>query len=250
MSRFFDLVFRFSALRARSCFVPSLFLPGLTLALLCAAVPAARAQFGAPAQGTHVQDTSALHPPAGARVAIVEFDDMECPMCGHANPTIKAAAAQYHIPWIRHDFLIPGHVWSPIAAVNARWFDLQGKDLGNEYRDEVFANQSSIYNPNYLRQFTERFAAAHHIQLPFALDPEGKLQAEVLADTELGRRTGIDHTPTVFIVMAGGRTPRYIEVLNIDQDLYRDIDQALAETPATESASIKKHKPIGKAVHK
>lgn len=250
MSRFFALAARFSALRARSRFVPSLFFSSLTLALLCAALPAAHAQFGGPAQGTRVQDTSALHPPAGARVAIVEFDDMECPMCGHANPTLKAAAAQYHIPWIRHDFLIPGHVWSPVAAVDARWFDLQGKDLGNEYRDYIFANQNSIFNPRYLQQFTERFAAAHHIQLPFALDPEGKLQAEVQADVDLGRRTGIDHTPTVFIVMAGGRSARYIEVLNIDQDLYRDIDQALAETPAVASASIKKHTSAKKAVHK
>ncbi len=250
MHRFFALAHRFSALPTRSCLLPSLVLPGLALAALFAAVPAVHAQFGAPASGTRVQDTSALHPPAGARVAIVEFGDMECPMCGHSNPTIKAAAAQYHIPWVRHDFLIPGHVWSPVAAIDARWFDLQGKELGNEYRDSVFANQAAIYNPRVLRQFTERFAAAHHIQLPFALDPEGKLQAEVEADTELGRRTGIDHTPTVFIVMAGNRGPHYIEVLNIDQDLYRDIDQALAETPAAESASVRLHTPIKKAVHK
>ena len=81
-----------------------------------------------------------------------------------------------------------------------------------------------------LRQFTEKFAAAYHISLPFAIDPEGKLAAEVRADTELGRRTGIDHTPTVFIVMASKKGPRYIEVDHPQQDLYRTIDQALAET--------------------
>src|SRR5580704_11352834 len=85
------------------------------------------------------QDAAALKPPPGARVAIVEFDDLQCPSCAHANPILKAAAAQYNIPWIRHDFLIPSHIWSRNAAIRARWFDTQSKALGDEYRDEVFA---------------------------------------------------------------------------------------------------------------
>ena len=56
-----------------------------------------------------VLDASGLRPPVGARVAIVEFDDLQCPACAAANPALKAAAAQYKIPWVRHDFLIPGH---------------------------------------------------------------------------------------------------------------------------------------------
>jgi protein-disulfide isomerase len=202
----------------------------ITLAAFLGLAAGARAQFGPMSSGTKVLDASALRPPAGARVAIVEFADMECPMCAQSNPTIKAAAAQYKIPWVRHDFIIPGHIWSPVAAVNARWFDLRSKALGDEYRDQVFANQVSIYNSRVLRQFTEKFAAAHHIALPFAIDPEGKLAAEVRADTDLGRRTGIEHTPTVFIVMASKKGPRYIEVDHPQQDLYRTIDQALAET--------------------
>ncbi|MGC9158974.1 MAG: DsbA family protein [Terracidiphilus sp.] len=200
------------------------------MALLFGSAISARAQFGPGLSETRVLDASALRPPAGARVAIVEFDDMECPMCGEVNPTIMAAAAQYRIPWIRHDFIIPGHIWSPIGAVYARWFDQRSKELGYEYRNAVFANQNSIYNPRVLRQFTEKFAAAHHIQLPFAIDPEGKLAAAVQADTDLGRRTGIDHTPTIFVVMASKKGPRYIEVLNPMRDLYRTIDEAMAET--------------------
>jgi protein-disulfide isomerase len=207
----------------------SLFL-SLAAALLLAGAFGARAQFGPQSSGTRVLDASALRPPAGARVAIVEFSDMECPMCAQSNPYIKAAAAQYKIPWVRRDFIIPYHAWSPIAAVDARWFDLRSKALGDEYRDQVFANQTSIYNPSVLRQFTEKFAAAHHIALPFAIDPQGKLAAEVKADTDLGRRTGIEHTPTVFVVMASSKGPHYIEVEHPSQDLYRTIDQALAQT--------------------
>jgi hypothetical protein len=81
----------------------------------------------APAPGTQVHDPSALKPPAGARVAMVEFEDMECPDCGRANPLLKEAAAKYKIPWVRHDFPLPMHAWSFNAAVNARWFDTKSK---------------------------------------------------------------------------------------------------------------------------
>jgi protein-disulfide isomerase len=176
------------------------------------------------------QDTSALHPPAGARVAIVEFDDLECPACAHANPILKAAAAKYNIPWIRHDFLIPAHIWSRNAAIYARWFDTKSKALGDEYRDEVFAHQSEIYNLGMLSQFTQKFASDHGITLPFSVDPQNKLAAEVEADKQLGLRTGVTVTPTVYIVTSGGKGPPYIQVKNVDQDLYQDIDRAIADT--------------------
>jgi len=189
---------------------------------------------------TKVLDASALHPPAGARVAIVEFDDLECPACAHANPIIKAAVEQYKIPWVRHDLLIPFHQWSRNAAIYARWFDMKRHGLGDEYRNAVFANQVSIYNLPVLDKFTQDFARQHGIALPFNVDPEGKLAAEVDADNQLSRRTGINRTPTVFIVMAH-QNPSYIEVQNVDTDLYRDIDQGLDETK-NEAAAPAHHK--------
>lgn len=191
----------------------------LFVALAVTAGPAASAQADA-----------ALRPPAGARVAIVEFDDLECPACAYANPIIKAAAAKYHIPWVRHDFLIPTHNWSRNAAIYARWFDTRSKALGDEYRDQVFANQNSIYNPGMLSMFTQNFARSHGIQLPFDVDPQNKLAAEVDADVNLGRSLGIDQTPTIYIVMAGVKGQSYIKVKDPSKDLYSDIDQALAET--------------------
>ncbi len=65
----------------------------------------------APAQDIlHPKDTSALHPPPGSKVAIVEFADLECPMCGMQNPVLMQAVEKYHVAWERHDFPIPGHV--------------------------------------------------------------------------------------------------------------------------------------------
>ncbi len=177
-----------------------------------------------------VMDVSVLKPPPGAHVAIVEFDDLECPTCAHFNPLLKKAATDYKIPWIRHDFLIPSHNWSRDAAVKARWFDTKSKALGDEYRDQVFANQPFIYNIITLNQFTQKFAQSHGVALPFTFDPQGKLDAAVQADTSLGTRMGINGTPTIFIVTANSKGAPYIQVLNPDRDLYRTIDQALANT--------------------
>jgi protein-disulfide isomerase len=200
----------------------------LASAVLLISSTAARAQFGPPPT-TPVHDPAALKPPPGARVAIVEFEDLECPDCAHANPLLKEASEKYHIPWVRHDFPLPFHVWSMQAAVNARWFDTKTKKLGDEYRDAVFANQSSIVDLNNLRQFTEKFAQEHGVALPFAIDPQGKLQAAAKADYALGQRVGIEHTPTIWVVTNGEHTAPFVEVVDRTK-LFQLIDQALAQT--------------------
>jgi protein-disulfide isomerase len=173
---------------------------------------------------------SILKPPPGAHVAIIEFADLECPMCGRENPVLKAAAEKYHVPWLRHDFPLKFHVWSFQAAVNARWFDEQPTHLGNEYRDAVFANQASIETKDDLRQFTEKFAQQHGVALPFLIDPQGKLAAAINADYALGVRLGVHQTPTAWVVTdgTGGAAP-YTEVTNFD-NLYTMLDQAIDQT--------------------
>jgi len=222
MSRLFALAPSFPARRSR----PGVVL-GLTLAtwLLSAS---AQAQFGAPAT-TQVHDASALHPPAGARVAIVEFEDMECPDCSRANPVLKEAAEKYHIPWVRHDFPLPFHAWSFDAAVNARWFDTKSKKVGDDYRDYIFANQISINSRGDLNQYTTTFAKSRGIALPFAIDPQGKLAAEVKADYALGQRVGIEHTPTIWVVTANSKGAPFVEVVDRGK-LFQLIDQAIADT--------------------
>ncbi len=42
-------------------------------------------------------DTSALHPPAGSRMALVVFEDLQCPACAKAEPLLEQAARNYHI---------------------------------------------------------------------------------------------------------------------------------------------------------
>ena len=198
------------------------------LAAVFALPLAARAQFGAP-DTTVVHDPAALKPPPGVKVAIVEFDDMECPDCAVQNPVLKQAAAHYHIPWYRHDFPLPFHPWSFQAAVYARWFDTHSKQMGDDYRDYIFANQPRIETPASLLQWTQSFAKYHGLQLPFNVDPQGKLAAEVRADRDLGNRIGIQHTPTIWVVTDGVHAAPYVEIVDPSK-LYQTIDAALAQT--------------------
>ena len=202
-------------------------------ALAVVVAPAVRAQF-APPPTTQVHDPAALKPPAGAKVAIIEFEDMQCPDCARANPILKDAADKYKIPWVRHDFPLPFHQWSFEAAVNARWFDQKGgQKLGDAYRDAVFANQPSFgEDPARMTAFTQQFAKDHGLALPFAVDPMGKLAAAVKEDYALGQRIGIEHTPTIWVVTSHSKGAPFVEVVDRSK-LYQLIDQALEDTKGT-----------------
>jgi protein-disulfide isomerase len=230
-------MFRFVARATRLSFPRNLGLLLAAAALVLA--PSVRAQFNLPPAGTQVHDPSALKPPPGAHVAIVEWEDMECPDCARANPLLREAAAKYNIPWVRHDFPLPFHAWSFNAAVNARWFDTKSKKIGDDYRDAVFASQVSITSQDVLAQFTQKFAQDHGLAFPFAPDPQGKLASEVKADYALGQRVGIEHTPTIWVVTANSKGAPFVEVVDRSK-LYQLIDQALADTRSASAAPAPK----------
>lgn len=180
---------------------------------------------------SHFHDTSMLVPPPGAKVAIFEWEDLECPMCAHAFPFVHMAATHYKIPLMRHDFQIPGHIWSHEASIFARYLeDKVSPDLATDYRRQVFASQYKISSKDDLNKFTQEFFATHGKQIPFVLDPTGQFAKEVDADKDLGLKLGVAHTPTIVVATNKG----WIEVADVS-DLYQAIDQAeasVANSPA------------------
>jgi len=169
----------------------------------------------------------ALRPPKGAQVAIVVFEDLQCPDCRRAAPLVEEAARTYKIPVIRHDFPLPFHTWSYEAAVMARFFDTHSKSLGNEFRDYIFSNQLEV-TPQNLRGFADKFAAEHKAPLPFVVDPDGKFAALVNADKDLGKAINIQHTPTLYVVSNKRNGKPFVEVVDRSQ-LYALIDAMLKE---------------------
>jgi protein-disulfide isomerase len=179
------------------------------------------------------QSDAVLKPPPGAKLALVVFEDLECPDCARANPLLEEAARVYKIPLVRYDFPLPMHVWSLDAAILARYFDTKDTKtlkLGDAYRDFIFTNQQSIQTKDDLRKRSEEFAKQHKVPLPFAPDPQGKLAALINADKALGERVGISHTPTIYVVSNKRSGTPFVEVVDRSQ-LFQMIDALKDEAP-------------------
>lgn len=183
------------------------------------------AQLAVPPSGaTPFKDTSMLKPPAGAKIAIIEFEDLECYACGQASSIVWSAMEQYKIPRVHHDFIIQGHAWSRAAAIDARYLeDKVSPKAAEEFRHDVFAHQAGISGPDDLQNFCQMWFKSHNVQMPFVLDASGRCAEEVQSDCMLGLRLGLHHTPTIIVVTA----KQWIEVTDPRQ-LYAAIDLAKA----------------------
>jgi len=182
--------------------------------------------FTIPTTRAAAQDTldTVLKPPAGSDVAIVVFEDLECPDCAHTAPALAQAAKTHKIPILRHDFPLKKHPWAHEAAVMARYFDTTSKDLGNEFREYIYGKQPDI-NAENLRSYAEKYAAAHKMSFPHIYDPDGTLAAQVDADIDLGKALNLKHTPTVYVVSSRNPKKPYIELEEpTDEDLYATVD--------------------------
>ncbi|MDP9267761.1 MAG: DsbA family protein [Acidobacteriota bacterium] len=190
-------------------------------------------------------DASALRPPKGYKLAIVEFADLQCPDCARAEPLLEEAARTYKIPIVRYDFPLPKHNWSSDAHIYARWFDTKSKKLGDEYRTYIFKNQPQI-TPENLRSLTEKFAQDHKLAFPLFVDPRGDLARKVRADFAVGQKVGIQHTPTIYIVSDSTRGTPFVEVVNRD-NLFAMIDEMKRQVGGTVTTTASTAKGSKKA---
>lgn len=195
-------------------------------ALFSFAVAAASAQTSVPPNQVSLnKDTSSLKPPAGAKVAVIEYEDLECPACANAFPIVHAAVNHYHIPLEEHDFQIPSHLWSHEAAIFAHYLKAKvSPQLAEQFRRELFASQFRVSSKDDLHNFMQSFMAKNGKQMPFVVDPTGQFDREVKASTDEGLKLGLVHTPTIVVVSP----TRWIEVADVNQ-MYAAIDQAQAD---------------------
>jgi protein-disulfide isomerase len=174
-------------------------------ALACSMMPFCAGTMFAQFTGTptpdNFRDTSVLKPAAGSKVSVIVFEDLGCPLCARAHPIEIAATQKYHVPLLRHDFPLAQHIWTFDGAVCARYLeDKVNPKLADEYRSAVFLSQASIANKDDLQQFTRQWMQRHGQPMPFVMDPNGALAAEVRADYNLGRRLNVEYTPTLVVV--------------------------------------------------
>jgi protein-disulfide isomerase len=201
----------------------------LSLPVLCL-----QGQTTAPANDPHAKDVGypfrnmgTLKPQAGAKVAVVEFEDMECPKCAHDFPFVRETVARRKVAFERHDFpLTEIHQWSFEAAVTARYIqNTFSAALAEQFRRDVFANQQRIQNKDDLTRYTQGWFASHQRSMPFVLDASGDCRAQVRSDRAFGDSLGIHGTDCLFVVTQ----KRWVLVTDVTQ-LDRTLDVAEAET--------------------
>ncbi len=173
------------------------------------------------------QDPTLLRPPKGAQIALIVFEDLQCPKCRTDSAIEQEAAKAHKIPLIHRDFPLPMHNWSFNAAVIARYFETQSRPLGDQFRAYIFEHQPEI-TPDNLQSFAQKFASEHKVQLPFVVDPQGKLSAMVNADKEIGRKVGIEHTPTIYVVSSRNPARPFVEVTDTSK-LFQTIEAMQSE---------------------
>jgi len=185
----------------------------------------------------HAADASLLKPPAGSRVAIVMFEDLQSSECSRAFPMVTEAANAHKIPVVLHDFPLPMHNWAFEAAVWARYFDKVSIETGSAFRKFIYANQIQITRDN-LAQWVQKFAADSKAQVPSLKDPDGKLTHLVLADYSLGQRIGVEHTPTIWVVSSSGVSQPLVEEVKDREKLGQMIEDMLNKAQPVPAAKV------------
>lgn len=173
-------------------------------------------------------DASTLELPRGVDVALVVFEDLQCPDCARAHPQLMATSKSEGVPLVIHDFPITRHAWAFPAAILARWFTLQSPQLGTDFRSFIFEHQRDI-DPSKLRAVAEQFAQARGVTLPEQIDADGKLMTLVQADFDLGVKIGLQYVPLIFVVTRGAG---WVEVTDTAK-----LPEAIAEMKRKQSAA-------------
>lgn len=135
--------------------------------------------------------------PANAAVTLVEFSDFECPYCARLSPVLDSVVRAYprDVRLVFKHFPLSFHAQARPAAAAAIAAGRQGKFF--EFRTRVMPNFRSLNEELYLRVASDLGLDMARFRRDMKLTDQ--VNAELEADIELGRRVGVEGTPTVFV---------------------------------------------------
>jgi protein-disulfide isomerase len=166
--------------------------------------------------------------PAHAQVTIVEYADLECPMCGKLHQFLEKELLPKYGDKVRVIFkefpLVQIHDWSLTAAIANECVYEVKPDAFAPYRSVIFANQAST-NVTNVRDTLLGYAdqvGVDRVRLAGCLDSKASLP-RVEEGTREGKHLEITSTPTCFIngrMLVGFPSP---------DAYYKAVDAALKE---------------------
>ena len=163
--------------------------------------------------------------PAGAKVVVVEYGDLQCPSCRRLNDVIRGLLPDY--PQVRFVFrefsLAQIHVWAMTAALAGRCIYHRNPAAFWTYADYIFDHQDRINADTIWDTVVAQGVAAGYDQASFKacmVDPA--MKEEIEKSVAEGQRLKVANTPTVFVngrrLVGGEREPL---VQFIDYELAR-----------------------------
>jgi protein-disulfide isomerase len=158
--------------------------------------------------------------PADAPVAIVVFDDFECPYCARAVPLLKQVQQAYprQSRLVFKNFPLAMHRHAEAAAIAGLAAERQGKFW--PYHDLLFEHYNRL-DPQKISELAERAGLDPVRFEKDRRDPQ--LQRQVAEDVRQGREIGVRGTPTIFI---NGRRVQERSA----QEMTRMIEEELAKS--------------------
>lgn len=177
-------------------------LPGLLLTCALLAVSGCAGQRPAPAASV---DFQVLGNPQ-AKVALIEFTDLQCPYCARFATTVFPELRRRYIDtgkvrFESYDMPLSFHRYAMAAAIAARCAGEQGKYW--EFREALFRNQADLPSGPY-DALAKQFGLDLGRYTECRRNP--RTEAAVRADLALARQNGFDSTPTFVVgrVIDGG----------------------------------------------
>ena len=163
--------------------------------------------------------------PATAPVTIVEYADLECPMCARMHDFIENTLLPRYGNKVRvvfKEFPLPIHDWSMTAAVADQCAYQMNRAAYVPLRTAIYKNQQLINITNLrdtLLTYGEQ-AGLDRAQLAGCIDAKSSLP-RIQRDMAEAKRNNVDRTPTLFI------NGRLMIGLPSEDVYYQAIDQAL-----------------------
>lgn len=140
---------------------------------------------------------SPVRGPANAALTIVEFSDLECPYCSQVAPVLDSLARTYpqDVRVVFKHFPLSFHPKARPASAAAMAAGKQGKFF--EFRNKVSPHFRSLSDSLYLSIAQDLGLDMDKFRKDMVLTPEAN--AIIDRDMELGRKVGVEGTPTLFV---------------------------------------------------
>jgi protein-disulfide isomerase len=164
--------------------------------------------------------------PARAPVRIVEYADLECPMCAYFQQFLESDLLSHYAGRVRvvfKEFPLSFHPWSTNAAVANECAEQIDPSRFLNYRSLIFANQQIISVTNLREQLLSlgEQAGLNRINLSSCLDAKASL-SRIEASRSEAQALGVNQTPTFFV------NGRIVIGIQSSSSFYAIVDKALA----------------------